>query len=200
MDPPDRRRPLHSAYKGYERPATAYPLWPDDGTWLQVQDQHRLLRMAGHTAHVVRVQEVLRAVVTVDGHRAPGENPVLVMGWFEGGPPAPRQNDRLVPLAERLRWIREPAALKHTHEKVGDRWEPEEQPGPSDTQAERGTPESRDRPEPTAQGVNANASKKYLMEVAGRLGIEHPERSTKDELVEQIEHANARATARARER
>jgi hypothetical protein len=95
------------AVKVYERPATADPSWPDDGTWLQVQDQHRLLQMAGHTAHVVRVQEVLRAVVTVDGHRAPGENPVVVMDWIEGGPPAPRQGDRLVPLAERLRWIRQ---------------------------------------------------------------------------------------------
>ena len=90
------------------------------------------------------------------------------------------------------------AALKHTHEKVGDHWEPKDQPGPSDPQAERSTPESRDSRRPTAQGVDANANKKHLVEVANRLGIEHPERSTKDELVEAIQRANARATDRAR--
>lgn len=30
------------------------------------------------------------------------------------------------------------SALKHTHEKVGDHWEPKEQNGPSDTQTEGG--------------------------------------------------------------
>lgn len=90
------------------------------------------------------------------------------------------------------------AALKHTHEKVGDRWEPKDEPGRSDPQAERSTPDSRAGAEPTAEGVNANASKKHLVEVAGRLGIEHPDRSTKDELVEAIKRANARASDRAR--
>ena len=92
------------------------------------------------------------------------------------------------------------AALKHTHEKVGDHWEPKEENGPSDPQAERSTPQSRGGERPTAQGVNANASKKHLVEVAERLGIEHPQRSTKDELVEKIKRANARETDRARRR
>ena len=36
------------------------------------------------------------------------------------------------------------SALKHTHEKVGDRWEPKENKGPSDPQAEGGrTPTGR---------------------------------------------------------
>src|SRR3954451_23698360 len=36
------------------------------------------------------------------------------------------------------------ASLKHTHEKVGDHWEPKDHKGPSDPQAEKSTPESRD--------------------------------------------------------
>ncbi len=28
------------------------------------------------------------------------------------------------------------AALKHTHEKIGDHWEPKDEPGPSDDRAE----------------------------------------------------------------
>ncbi len=31
------------------------------------------------------------------------------------------------------------AALKHTHEKIGDHWEPKDEPGPSDERAEEGT-------------------------------------------------------------
>ena len=92
------------------------------------------------------------------------------------------------------------SALKHTHEKVGDHWEPKEEPGPSDAQAERSGPESRDSDRPTAQGVNANASKKHLVDVARKLGIDNPDRSTKDELVEEIKRANARETERARRR
>ena len=91
------------------------------------------------------------------------------------------------------------ASLKHTHEKVGDRWEPKEHKGPSDPQAELGTPQSRERPRETAQGVNANASKEHLEDVARRLGIDRPEDLNKAELVDRIEKANARATARARQ-
>ncbi|MEU4660149.1 ChaB family protein [Micromonospora chalcea] len=90
------------------------------------------------------------------------------------------------------------ASLKHTHEKVGDHWEPKEHKGPSDPQAAQGTPASRDREQPTAQGVDANASKGHLDEVARKVGIDDPENMNKGELVEAIEKANARATARAR--
>ncbi|GAB3354511.1 ChaB family protein [Micromonospora halotolerans] len=92
------------------------------------------------------------------------------------------------------------ASLKHTHEKVGDHWEPKEHKGPSDPQAALGTPASRDRARPTAQGVDANASTGHLEEVARRVGIDDPERLDRDELVQAIEKANARATARARRR
>ncbi|MEU4482459.1 ChaB family protein [Micromonospora sp. NPDC023966] len=92
------------------------------------------------------------------------------------------------------------ASLKHTHEKVGDHWEPKEHKGPSDPQAALGTPASRERTRPTAQGVDANASKGHLEDVARRVGIDEPQNLDRDELVQAIEKANARATARARRR
>ncbi|GHJ54084.1 hypothetical protein Nm8I071_33910 [Nonomuraea sp. TT08I-71] len=92
------------------------------------------------------------------------------------------------------------ASLKHTHEKVGDHWEPKVHKGPSDPQAALGTPASRDRSRPTAQGVDANASTGHLEEVARRVGVDDPQNLDRDELVRAIEKANARATARARRR
>jgi len=88
------------------------------------------------------------------------------------------------------------SALKHTHEKVGDHWEPKEESGPSDAQAEGG----RDTDRETAGGVNANATKDHLYEVARRLDIEGRSSMTKDELIEAIEDANDRASDRARDR
>lgn len=90
------------------------------------------------------------------------------------------------------------ASLKHTHEKVGDHWEPKDEPGPSDEQAEKSTPQSRDSSGDTAQGVDTNASKKHLVDVAKRLDIGDPDGKNKDELVEEIQKANARETDRAR--
>lgn len=87
------------------------------------------------------------------------------------------------------------AALKHTHEKVGDHWEPKEQYGPSDAQAEG----NRDTGRPTAGGVDANASKKHLYELANRLEIRGRSRMTKPELVEALQKANNRASAKARQ-
>jgi hypothetical protein len=91
------------------------------------------------------------------------------------------------------------AALKHTHEKVGDHWEPKAEYGPSDDQA--ANPSARDprSAEPTAEGVNARASKAHLVEVARKLGIGSADKHTKDELVEAIRKANARETRRARQ-
>ena len=88
------------------------------------------------------------------------------------------------------------AALKHTHEKVGDHWEPKDESGPSDAHAEGG----RDDPHPTAGGVDANATKEHLYELAQRLDIEGRSTMTKDELVDALQQANEKATARARER
>ena len=89
------------------------------------------------------------------------------------------------------------ASLKHTHEKVGDHWEPKDEPGPSDEQAAKSTPESRDG-KPTAQGVDANAKKDHLVEVAKKVGVEHPTTLKKAELIKEIEKANARETRKAR--
>lgn len=90
------------------------------------------------------------------------------------------------------------AALKHSYEKVGDHWEAKDRKGPSDEQAAAGAAEARDRPRATAEGVDANASKAHLLEVAKRLDISGRSRMRKDELVEAIKAANRRETARAR--
>jgi ChaB len=92
------------------------------------------------------------------------------------------------------------AALKHTHEKVGDHWEPKEHRGPSDPQAAQGAPGAIEQRRETAQGVDVNASKAHLDEVARRVGISRPENLSKDDLVREIEKANARATAKARKK
>ncbi|GIH60332.1 MULTISPECIES: ChaB family protein [Microbispora] len=86
------------------------------------------------------------------------------------------------------------AALKHSFEKVGDHWEKKEGRGPSDEQAKKGTP----KPGKTAEGVDANASKHHLYDVASRLGIPGRSKMTKDELVDAIKKANRKATAKAR--
>jgi cation transport regulator ChaB len=86
------------------------------------------------------------------------------------------------------------ASLKHSFEKVGDHWEPKEQRGPSDAQAAEG---GADTGLPTAGGVDANASKQHLLEVAKRLDVRGRSRMTKDELVEAIGKANDAASRRA---
>jgi cation transport regulator ChaB len=88
------------------------------------------------------------------------------------------------------------AALKHTHEKVGDHWEPKDKgrKGPSDEQAAGGRYTSR----PTAGGVDANAPKQHLLDLARRLDIPGRSTMTKDQLVQAIQKANDRKTAKAR--
>jgi len=89
------------------------------------------------------------------------------------------------------------SALKHTHEKVGDHWEKKDHKGPSDAQASKRGAAAR-RGGPTAGGVDANATKSHLMELAKRLDIRGRSRMSKDELVDAIRKANDRATARSR--
>jgi cation transport regulator ChaB len=88
------------------------------------------------------------------------------------------------------------AALKHTHEKVGDHWEPKDKgaKGPSDEQAKGG----RDTSRKTAGGVDANASKKHLQDLASKMDVQGRSRMTKDELVDALQKANDRATAKSR--
>ncbi|MBD8058979.1 ChaB family protein [Cellulomonas sp. JH27-2] len=85
------------------------------------------------------------------------------------------------------------AALKHTHEKVGDRWRPKAENGPSDQRAEEGYGSTA----PTAEGVDANASKAHLYGVARELEIVGRSRMSKAELVEAIEKENARRSRAA---
>jgi hypothetical protein len=86
------------------------------------------------------------------------------------------------------------AALKNEYEKVGDHWERKQERGPSDRQAKGGRGTNR----PTAGGVDANASKQHLLDVARRLKISGRSSMNKDELVKAIEKANDRATADSR--
>jgi len=79
------------------------------------------------------------------------------------------------------------AAVKHSFEKVGDHWEGKDEKGPSDGP-----------PGDNAGGVNANASKKHLYEVAQRLEVPGRSSMSKEQLVDAIDKANRRETARAR--
>ena len=87
------------------------------------------------------------------------------------------------------------SAVKHSFEKVGDHWEPKSKKGPSDERARSGGPNAKGK---TAEGVDANASKKHLMDVARRLDISGRSTMNKSELVSAIKKANRRASARSR--
>src|SRR5829696_10177523 len=87
------------------------------------------------------------------------------------------------------------ASLKHSYEKVGDHWEEKDEKGPSDRKAEGG----RNSGGETEGGVDANASKEHLMDVAKKLDVSGRSSMNKDELVEAIQKANAKATRKARE-
>ncbi|UNX53756.1 ChaB family protein [Georgenia sp. TF02-10] len=86
------------------------------------------------------------------------------------------------------------AALKHSYEKVGDHWEAKDEKGPSDTKAEGG----RGSRGETAGGVDANASKEHLYDLAKRLDVPGRSSMSKDELVEAIQKANDKETRQSR--
>ena len=86
------------------------------------------------------------------------------------------------------------AAVKHSFEKVGDHWEKKAKKGPSDEQAKGGRNTNRQ----TKGGVDANASKSHLMDVAKKLDISGRSKMKKDQLVDAIQKANNRTTAKAR--
>lgn len=86
------------------------------------------------------------------------------------------------------------SALKHTHEKVGDHWVAKDKNGPSDEQAEGG----RNSSKKTAGGVDENASKKHLYDLAQKLDIPERSKMNKDELVDAIQKANDKKTREAR--
>ncbi|GAA3883956.1 ChaB family protein [Saccharothrix violaceirubra] len=83
------------------------------------------------------------------------------------------------------------SALKHSFEKVGDHWEAKDHKGSSEKQAARHAP----RTGRTHGGVDANATKQHLYDVAKRLAVPGRSTMTKKELVEAIDKANRRETA-----
>ncbi|UUT35159.1 ChaB family protein [Microbacterium elymi] len=88
------------------------------------------------------------------------------------------------------------AALKHEYEKVGDHWEKKDSAGPSDSKAK-----SRRGSSGTSHGgVDANASKEHLYDVAKKLDIDGRSSMSKDQLVDAIEKANKRETREARQK
>ena len=90
------------------------------------------------------------------------------------------------------------AAVKHSFEKVGDRWAKKEggKKGPSDAQAAGG----RDTNRKTKGGVDANATKEHLLRVAKRLDISGRTTMKKKQLVDAIQKANDKETAKARKK
>jgi cation transport regulator ChaB len=93
------------------------------------------------------------------------------------------------------------AALKHTHQKIGDHWEAKDVAGPSDERAAGGVNPRTGQPPSgkTAGGVNANASKQELLKQARKLGVRGRSSMTKDELVDGLRKASDRQTRKARE-
>lgn len=87
------------------------------------------------------------------------------------------------------------AALKHSFEKFGDHWEPKAEKGPSDARARSGGPQASGR---TAEGVDANASRRHLYDIARKLDIHGRSTMNKGELVDAIEKENRRRSAAAR--
>ena len=86
------------------------------------------------------------------------------------------------------------SAVKHSFEKVGDHWEKKGTKGPSDAQAEGGRNTNRE----TKGGVDANASKSHLYDVAKKLDISGRSKMTKDQLVNAIKRASDKKTRKAR--
>ncbi|MEP6629839.1 MAG: Rho termination factor N-terminal domain-containing protein, partial [Lapillicoccus sp.] len=74
-------------------------------------------------------------------------------------------------------------------------WEKKDEYGPSDQRAEEGGLRST---APTAGGVDANATRKHLYELATRLDVKGRSTMSKDELVQALQKANDRASAAAR--
>jgi cation transport regulator ChaB len=80
------------------------------------------------------------------------------------------------------------ASLKHSFEKVGDHWEPKDEPGPSDPRAARGGKAAREGKGETFGGADFYGhSKDELYERARKLGISGRSSMSKKELAEAID-------------
>jgi len=90
------------------------------------------------------------------------------------------------------------AAVKHSFEKVGDHWEKKAggRKGPSDAQAAGGRNTNR----ATKGGVDANATKTHLLELAKKLDISGRSTMKKKQLVDAIQKSNNKKTAAARKK
>jgi cation transport regulator ChaB len=89
------------------------------------------------------------------------------------------------------------SALKHSYEKVGDHWEGKDRKGPSDKQAAKEGKPARKGGE-TAGGVDANATKEHLMDLARKLDVPGRSKMNKDDLVKAVKKANNRETRKSR--
>jgi cation transport regulator ChaB len=79
------------------------------------------------------------------------------------------------------------ASLKHNFEKVGDHWEPKDEPGPSDPRSKKTTAQKRRGEGETYGGVDAEGNtKQELYERAKRLGVEGRSKMSKRELAKAI--------------
>src|SRR4051794_37098501 len=96
--------------------------------------------------------------------------------------------------AHRTAW----SSVKHIAEKRGDHWELKDEPGPSDPQAARGGAAARDRPRPTAGGIDASKTKEQLLHDAREADIPGRSKMDKDELVDALRRYSDRETGRAR--
>jgi len=75
------------------------------------------------------------------------------------------------------------SAVKHSFEKVGDRWEPKDEKGPSDEQAAKSGRQARDSSSPTAGGVDVRGhTRDELYGRAKRLNVKGRSRMNKQEL------------------
>jgi cation transport regulator ChaB len=79
------------------------------------------------------------------------------------------------------------ASLKHSYEKVGDRWAPKDERGPSDPRSTKSTAEKRAGKGETFGGVDFyGASKQELYERAKKLDIEGRSKMSKRQLARAI--------------
>lgn len=80
------------------------------------------------------------------------------------------------------------AALKHSFEKVGDRWEEKDRPGPSDPRAKKTTAEARRGKGETFGGVDVEGNtRQKLLDRAKKLGIRGVSGMNKRELGKAIQ-------------
>lgn len=79
------------------------------------------------------------------------------------------------------------SSLKHSYEKVGDRWQAKDRKGPSDPRAKRGGARARRGEGETFGGVDVEGNtKSELYERAKRLGVRGRARMDKKELARAI--------------